>query len=334
MERTVIKEMPKVELHCHLDGSIRPAVLRQIAKEQGQPLELSDAALKEQMSLSGKVEDLAEYLQRFDFVLPYLQTASALERVAYDFVAQMAEETIVYSEMRFSPAQFSEGGLTFDEVVAAVIAGIRQAEVDFHVKCGILLCAMRHHPLEENLKVVETAKKFIGKGVVGVDLAGDEARFPAELFKEMTERVHEYDLPLTLHAGETGSFQNVVSSIGLGARRIGHGIAIQQDEEAVELTLETETLLEVCPKCNWQTGAYSWNPIHPIQELAAEGVKVCVNTDNRTVSDTTLTDEFLLLEEWYGIDYDFIKETTMNAVDGAFIEEQEKERLRKLILEA
>lgn len=328
MKREIVKHLPKIELHCHLDGSVRPAILEQLAAVQGVPLPKGEA-LAAKLIAPEECQSLLEYLERFDMVLPLLQTASALELVAYDLIAQVAEENVRYIEVRFAPMLFIKDGLSLKEIIEAILSGLKRGEKDFGVKSNALLCAMRHHSNERNQDVIQQAKGFLGHGVAGFDLAGDEANYPTAQFSELISLGASYAIPITLHAGECGCPQNVAESIRLGATRIGHGIAVQKDPAVLQACLDNRTLIEMCPTSNFQTKAVLTLEDYPFKTFLEAGLKVCINTDNRTVSNTTLTDEYLKLHQWYGITYACLETLNHNAVDGAFIDEQTKAALHQ-----
>ncbi|MBP1042972.1 adenosine deaminase [Vagococcus sp. BWB3-3] len=327
MKRDIVQHLPKIELHCHLDGSVRPHILEQLAQIQNRPLSATGPELAAKLIAPEECQSLLEYLERFDIVLPYLQEASALELIAYDLIAQVAAENVTYIEVRFAPMLFVKEGLTITEIVAAVLAGLKRGEVAFGVKSNALLCAMRHHSHQRNQEVIESAKEYLGRGVAGFDLAGDEANYPTADFSELISLGVTQQIPVTLHAGECGCPQNVAESIRLGATRIGHGIAIQKDPAVLQTCIENQTLVEMCPTSNFQTKAVLELADYPFKHFLEAGLKICINTDNRTVSNTTLTDEYLKLHQWYGIDYRCMETLNHNAVDGAFISDQVKEAL-------
>ena len=334
MEESVVKALPKVELHCHLDGSVRPEILSQLAQMQGVTLPYSAAELATAMSVPADCTSLLDYLKCFDVVLPLLQQAAALELIAYDLVAQVAAENVCYIEVRYAPMLFTHQGLTLAEIITAVSTGLARGAAEFKVRTNSLICGMRHHTLEQNKAVVAGAKAFLAQGVVGFDLAGDEANHPAAEFTELIAYAHEAGFPLTLHAGECGCPQNVRDSIALGATRIGHGIAIEQDPELLAQCVAEEIVIEMCPTSNLQTKAVATQTDYPFPAFYAAGAKISLNTDNRTVSNTTLTKEYLTLHDWYGIDYNVMAELNYHGIDGAFTSEVEKEAVRALLDDA
>ncbi|WEG73446.1 adenosine deaminase [Vagococcus intermedius] len=331
MQKALVKALPKIELHCHLDGSVRPHILEKIAQEELIPLPYKGQLLAEKLIAPEDCPSLSIYLEKFDLVLPFLQTEFALELIAYDLIAQVAEENVTYIEVRFAPLLFNQKGLNLTQIITAVLKGLARGKKEFGVQSNALLCGMRHHTIADNKQVVQAVSDFSQNGVVGFDLAGDEANYPTENFSDVLNFAKEAKLPLTLHAGECGCPHNVMTSIKLGATRIGHGIAIQKDETVIKTCLENQTVIEMCPTSNFQTKAVTHLADYPFKKFLDAGLKICINTDNRTVSNTTLTEEYLKLEAWYGIDYACLEKLNHHAIDGAFIDSKQKEILHSII---
>ncbi len=327
VKRELVKTLPKIELHCHLDGSIRPETLRKIAEQQEILLPVDDAALKELLIAPKDCQSLNDYLERFDLVLTCLQTEEALKTAAIDIISQAAEENIQYIEVRFAPSLHTEKGLSLPQVISAVLSGLEYGQQAFGVKSNALLCGMRHEELKDIEKIVHLAEEFKTNGIVGFDLAGNEIDFPPYTFEETLTLVDHLNIPLTLHAGECGCGKNVADAIHLGAKRIGHGIALKDTPEYFSLLHEKGTLIEMCPTSNFQTKTVTHLEDYPFQTFLDNGINICINTDNRTVSDTTLTDEFMKLHEWYGITYADMEQLNHNAINGAFISDSEKQIL-------
>lgn len=331
MRRDLVKKLPKVELHCHLDGSIRPQTLRKIADSQGISLPSDDEQLRTLVVAPETCQNLNEYLERFDLVLTCLQTETALQTAALDVISQAAEENIKYIEVRFAPSLHTEKGLSLPKIVTAVLAGLSEGEKQFGVKSNALLCGMRHEELQSIEQIVYLADTFKQSGIVGFDLAGNEVDFPPYTFEETLDLVHHLDIPLTLHAGECGCGKNVVDAIKLGAKRIGHGIALKDTPEYFSLAQENNILVEMCPTSNFQTKTVTSLAEYPFKTFLDAGITICINTDNRTVSGTTLTDEYMKLHEWYDITYPDMEKLNHYAVNGAFIPESEKQLLHDLL---
>lgn len=327
MRRDLVKKLPKVELHCHLDGSIRPQTLRKIADQQEIPLPTDNEQLNALLVAPENCHDLNEYLERFDLVLTCLQTEAALQTAAFDIISQAAEENIKYIEVRFAPSLHTEKGLSLPKIITAVLAGLNEGEKQFGVKSNALLCGMRHEELQSIEQIVHLADTFKQSGIVGFDLAGNEVDFPPYTFEETLDLVNHLDIPLTLHAGECGCGKNVADAVKLGAKRIGHGIALKDTPEYFSLLQQNNVLVEMCPTSNFQTKTVTSLAEYPFKTFLDAGINICINTDNRTVSGTTLTDEYMKLHEWYDITYQDMETLNHNAVNGAFIPDSEKQLL-------
>lgn len=328
-----IKELPKIDLHVHLDGSVKPDTIRELAKEQGKSLPAgADGDLTPWMQIDETCTSLVEYLSKFSFVLPFMQTAESLERIAEEVVEQAAASGCLYIEVRFAPLLHTLEGLTAGEAILHTIAGLQKGEQMFGVKARVIVICMRHDSVERNLGVIEAAREYDGKGVVAVDLAGDEAGFPPALHQEVFELANRYGLPITIHAGEAGGAANVRESITrLGARRIGHGVRMTEDPSVIELARTTQTPLEMCPVSNIQTKAVTGWDTYPIRRFLEEGLLVTVNTDNMTVSGTTMNLEFEMLAEHCGFTIEELAQLTVNSAEAAFLQGEEKEDLKAAV---
>ncbi|WP_341282608.1 adenosine deaminase [Paenibacillus sp. FSL H8-0537] len=327
--REQLKKLPKIDLHLHLDGSVLPSTLRELAKEQGKELPVEAGSdLTPWMLADESCNSLKEYLSKFAFVEPYLQTPEALERVAYEVVEQSAEQGCRYIEVRFAPLLHIKGGLSLEEAMRHTIHGLRRGERDFGVKArGIAIC-LRHDAYERNEQVILAAAKLQGDGIAAVDLAGDEASFPPELHRSLFNLAASKGLPITIHAGEAGGAQNVQEAIeSLGATRIGHGVRITENPAIMEMVRRTGTPLELCPLSNIQTKAVSGWDAYPIKAFLAAGIQATINTDNLTVSGTTIGLEYELLMQKCGVTLEEIGRLILNSAHAAFLEQDEKRQL-------
>lgn len=304
-----IEQIPKIDLHCHLDGSLTRAMMER---------HLGRALSQEMLTVSKDCRSLTEYLEKFDLPLQCLQDEAGLEEGAYTFVEETARENMKYVEVRFAPMLSAHGCLSCDRVIEAVKKGMQRAKQEFGVRYGIIVCAMRNHSMEQNLEMLECARKYLGAGVCALDLAGDESAYPTESFRELFQEAKRIGMPFTIHSGETGSLENVREAFDLGAKRIGHGIALKQDPELMKAYAAAGTGVEMCPTSNFQTKAVrSWEE-YPLRQFVDAGIKVSVNTDNRTVSGTTMTQELKKIYEQYGKDDDLIFTLLKNAAETAF----------------
>lgn len=313
--------MKKIELHVHLDGSIRPTTIS----------ELLNISLEEAIKLStvlNKTNSLKEYLDKFDIPLKIMQTKENLTRVSKELAEDLQMDNVIYAEIRFAPNKHLDQGLTLDEVITSILTGLRKVPI----KTNLILCMMRGDSLAKNLEVIKYAKKYLGKGVVGIDLAGNEAQYPVNDYKELFDIAKKEGIPFTIHAGEADGALSIINAINLGAKRIGHGIRAIESDEALNLIKEKDITLEVCPKSNLDTNMYNKLEEHPIKKLFDKGIKVTLNTDNRTVSNITLNETYKELKDTFNFNDDDFIMMNKNAIQCAFINESEKEELLELLI--
>lgn len=328
MQQEIVHQLPKVELHCHLDGSVPMETLKKLAAKQ--PF---DMALLDQIVAPAKCHDLEDYLKSFDITLQLMQTYDQLEESAFATAKAVAMENVRYLELRFAPMLHTESGMTIPEVIAAVSKGTQRAMQQYDIRVNLLVCGMRQYSNEDNMAMLSQVMQTDESLVVGFDMAGPEPDRANDYIEPLTAFAQE-ELQITLHSGECGCAHNVAQAIRLGAKRIGHGIAIQRDEQVQELCAATETVIELCPTSNIQTNAVeSWEE-YPLLDFIDKGIKCCINTDNRTVSQTTLTREYMLLAEHLGINYATMKSLNLNGVTGAFTTPEMKAELSTVIAEA
>ena len=326
-------ELPKVELHCHLDGCLRTRTVIELAKKENVKLDSLDYDTVEDMLVVPEYcASLDVYLRRFDLPGLLMQNKENLKRVSYELIEDVSRENVKYIEIRFAPLFHLEGGLSTDEVIEAILEGMKDGEKDFGVKSNLIICVMRHHDLDCGYKLIDDCKKFIGKGVVGVDLAGCELEGFVPQYEEMFKKAREYGFKVTVHAGETGFSQNVVDAINiLKADRIGHAVALQDDEAAYNLVKAKKITLEMCPKSNMDTKATSSYRMHPFRRFLNDGLEVNLSTDNRTVSNIDLVTECRNLNNADELSYEDYKKMYLNSVRGSFCDNETKAWLKSLI---
>lgn len=314
--------LPKIELHCHLDGSLSRELIQ---RRLGRPVQ------DEELSVEDDCASLAEYLEKFTLPGQCLMDEEGLAEAGYDVLKSMSREHVCYAEIRFAPLLSETEGMSCSKVIEAVIRGLERGKADFGVEYGVITCAMRHHSEEDNRRMIRTAREYLGAGVCGADLAGAEASYPMTEFMDLFAETKRLGMPFTIHAGECGSVENIIHSVQAGAARIGHGIAMRGNKELQKELADKGIGIEMCPISNLQTKAVQSTAEYPIREFLDAGVKVTVNTDNRTVSNTTLTKELEFIQKTYGVRDEEVLLLMKNAVDAAFAGEAVKERLyRKL----
>ncbi|MEL3971130.1 adenosine deaminase [Rossellomorea oryzaecorticis] len=329
-----ISVMPKIELHCHLDGSVRPETIIDIAKRDGIHIpSFVIEEMKEELIAPLDCESLDEYLEKFSIPNAVMQTKENLKRITFELFEDAANEHVKYMEVRFAPLLHTRQGLTVEEIIGSVIEGMKEAEEQFDIKGNIILSCMRTMPSERAFEVVEKGKIFLGKGVVAIDLCASEEEGFCAKFIEPISLAREYGYRVTIHAGETGIGRNVLEAVEwLGAERIGHGVYIKDCEEAYRVVKDKQIVLEICPTSNVQTKAVSQFRDHPLYEFHREGIKITINTDNRTVSDTTMTKEFNVVWNQFDMSDEDYRDIYKNSVEASFAADEVKEDLKKYLL--
>ncbi|MCB2859535.1 adenosine deaminase [Streptococcus suis] len=326
-----VNELVKTELHCHLDGSLSLGVIRQLAQMAKITIPAEDEALRKLVSVHGKVDSLMAYLKLFDFVRPLLQTASALELAAYDLVRQAARDKIIYIEVRFAPELSTDQDLTILQAVSAVLVGLNRGQEDFGVVAKLLVCGLKQTKPNQTKELFSAIAVFAPKGLVGFDFAGNEADYPTEELRDIIQFTQSLGYPMTFHAGECGCVTNVIQALELGIRRIGHGTALTRNPEAIQAFVNSGATLEMCLTSNLQTGAADSIEYFPYHELVEAGANITINTDNRTVSNTTLNREYQLFVEYFGTSKADFYRFNQNAIQASFASEEEKKVLLELL---
>ncbi len=313
-----ILRMPKLDLHCHLDGSL---TLQSVREALGGQIEAED------LQVSEDCRNLAEYLEKFELPLRCMQTEKGLRNAGREFLLEAAKENIRYIEVRFAPLLSVNDRLNCRNVIESVLEGLEEAKQKCGVHYNVITCVMRHHAQEKSLEMVKISREFLGSGVCAVDLAGDEAAYPMENFSEFFRQVRRWEMPFTIHAGECGRVENIIEAVECGAARIGHGIAMRGHEKVIKMCRGKRIGIEMCPVSNLQTKAVRRKEDYPIQEFMKAGVCVTVNTDNRTVSNTSITKELKFVQENYGVTDEQIRLLMRNAADAAFADVSVKQQL-------
>lgn len=322
-------DLPKIDLHCHLDGSIRPETILDLAIKENINLPSYDINdIRKLLIAPDNCFSLDEYLLRFDLPNQVMQTSENITRVTYELYEDAANENVKYMEIRFGPLLHTNQGLDIDSIIKSVIKGVKQAEEKYDIKGNVILSFLRTMNTDRILEVLEVGKKYIGKGVCAVDLASSEVIGFSKKFKPFIGKARELGYNVTIHAGETGIGQNVTDSIlDLKAERIGHGIYICNNEEAYNLVKEKDIVLEICPTSNIQTKAVQSIKSHPIYNFYRDDLIVTINTDNRTVSNTTMTDEIKKVFDSFDLTFDDYKKIYIQSIDSAFTTEEIKLQL-------
>ncbi len=308
-------EIPKngfIDLHVHLDGSLSFDMARELANIQGMEIK-SEKELKKLMVAPKDCRDLNDYLTKFDYPLKLLQTEKAITYSVYELLKIQKLQGLVYSEIRFAPQLHTRKSLSQEQIVAAALRGTQG------FSCGLILCCMRGANNQTmNLETLEAAEKYMGKGVVALDLAGAEALFPTENFEELFRKAGKKGIPFTIHAGEAAGPESIWKALEFGASRIGHGVRCLEDKVLVQRLAQDQIPLELCPTSNMNTKVFDNITRYPIMRFLDEGIKVTINTDNMTVSNTTLRKEFQLVSDTFRLNKTEIERLMKNAAESIF----------------
>lgn len=315
------RNIKKVELHVHLDGSVRPSTLSELKG-------ISESEAKSLLVAKDKCLDLNEYLTKFDLPIEFIQTKDELIRISKELVEDLIMDNCIYAEIRFAPNKHTKN-LSLEEVVESVLNGLKSESL----KTGLILCMMRGDTFENNKRIIDLASKYINSGVVGIDLAGAESIYKTEDYEDLFNYARKLNIPFTIHAGEADGESSILSAINFGAKRLGHGVKSIESEKCLNIIKDNDILLEVCPTSNVQTNICETFKDHPIKKLYDYGVKLSINTDNRTVSNVTLCDEYNKLHEAFKFEEKDFELMNKNAIKHAFISESEKENLLNLLEE-
>ena len=330
ISRELLRALPKAELHCHLDGSVRPETMLELAREYGRSMPVDDPdALREHMVVKD-AHNLEEYLERFAITLSVMQRAEAIERIAYELAADAARDGVRYLEVRYAPVLNIREGLSLDEAVEAASRGLARAQRENDVVARIIVCGLRHLEPEVSLRLARLAVAHRERGVVGFDLAGGERGHPAGAHAEAFAYARQHDLAVTVHAGEGDGAESVRQAVHLcGAHRLGHATRLIEDESLTGYVNDRRIALEVCLTSNVQTHATESFDAHPVRQYYDRGMNVVLNTDNRLMSGTTLTDEYLLAARHHGFTFDELSRIAVNGFASAFIPWEERVALLK-----
>ena len=341
LDLDVLRRLPKVLLHEHLDGGLRPETVLELADRAGyEGLPVKEPRRLGEWFFAGATRgSLPLYLEGFRHTIAVLQTASALERVAYEFMEDMARDGVVYAEVRFAPLFHTAGELGLDAVMLAVLRGLRRGREDFGVDFGLIVCAMRNEPEHLSVQLVELALGYREEGCVGFDLAGEEAGHPAKTHVRAFQLAKRENFTITIHAGESFGPESIWQALQYcGAHRIGHGTRLVEDfviydNKIIKLgtlaqyVLDQRIPLEVCLSSNVHTGATASLAEHPFPLFLEKGFRVTLNTDNRLMSHTTMSEEYALAVQQFGCGLDTLERLSINGMKSAFAHYDERCRI-------
>lgn len=318
----IVKDMPKIVLHLHLDGSIDMEDAYLWAKEDG--LKITKKELEQELQVNDDCHNLNDYLEKFDLPCKLLQTCERLEKTSYHLFLKLSKMNVKYAEVRFAPNKHLAKNLT---LVISVINGMNKANVETGIMGGIILSMMRGDSKEDNIRVINLAQKYLKKGVVAIDLAGAEAIYPTTDYVDLFRYAKIKGIPFTIHAGEAAGVESIKAALDAGAQRIGHGIRAIDDEAIQKIIVDKQVLLEVCMTSNYQTEAVKGK--HPIEKLYNNGIKISINTDNDTVSNIDINKEYTKILNETDLTMDDLGKCNKESIDYIFADQIVKDKLQK-----
>ena len=323
----VFRALPKTDLHVHLDGSLRLETILELAQAAKVELPANDVeGLRAAIGCGSNFGSLVEYLRGFDITLRVMQTEASLERIAFELAEDAHRENVRYMEVRYAPMLHTQRGLKLTKVVEAVLDGLRRARETYGIKANVIICGIRNISAESSYQMAELAVAYKGRGVVGFDLAGAEADFPAKHHRAAFQLVRDNNINCTIHAGEAYGPESIAQAIHVcGAHRIGHGCRLREDGDLMQYLNDHRVPLECCPSSNVQTGAVKDLASHPIKLYFDLGLRVTVNTDNRLITDTTVSKELYLVHSQMGVPFADIKSMILAGFKSSFQPFHEKQ---------
>ena len=320
--------LPKIELHLHLDCSLSYQVVKKLNPA------ISPEVYRQNFVASPKCTNLADYITRATAAIELMQTEEALRLVTADLFEQLQADNVIYAEMRFAPMEHTQKGLSPEAVVQTVEEAVTQGSRQTGIPAGLILCTLRHYSEAQSMETIRLVEQFRDAAVVGFDIAADEAGFPIDNHKAAFEYAYQKGIACTAHAGEARGADSVWETLRyFHPRRIGHGVRSAEDPTLIDFLKQNNIHLEVCPTSNIQTNVYARITDHTADKIYRAGVSMGINTDARTISDTTLTAEYKKLEEVFGWGKAELLRCNLNAVGAAFAGEEVKESLRKQLIE-
>jgi adenosine deaminase len=324
----LLRRLPKAELHCHLDGSLRPETMLELAREKGVTMPAADpASLREYMTVSD-AQNLEEYLERFAVTLSVMQSETSLERVAYELAEDAARDGVRYIEVRYAPVLNVREGLSLEQAVEAPLRGLARAEQEHGVIGRVIVTAIRNMSPAVSQELAELAVAYRHRGVVGFDLAGGELGHPARAHAKAFDFARSHDLACTCHAGEGDGPDSVRQAVhACGAHRLGHATRLIEDTSLTDYCNDRRIALEICLTSNVQTRVAPTYALHPFREYFDRGLNVVLNTDNRLMSGVTLTDEYVHAARSLDFSFDELARVALNGFESSFLPYEERMRL-------
>ena len=327
----LLRALPKTDLHCHLDGSLRLRTILELAERQKVRLPAdTEDGLAKAIHMGQVCKSLEDYLTAFDVTLSVLQTEEALYRAAYELAIDCAAENVRYLEVRYAPVLHQRKGLKLTTIVASVLEGLRSAKRETGIRYGVIVCGIRHINPQTSVRLAELCVAYKNRGVIGFDLAGAEVNFPAKAHKEAFQLILKNNVNCTAHAGEAYGPESIAQALHfLGAHRIGHGTRLREDGDLLNYVNDHRIPIEVCLSSNVQTGAAPDIASHPLKFYLEYGLRVTINTDNRLITDTTVTRELWHAHHELGLSLEDLATIIVSGFKSAFLPFREKQDVLK-----
>lgn len=327
----ILKALPKCNIHTHLEGSVRPSTFRELAKLHGLEVELASRTIADSMQVNGAERNLVDYLQKIEFGYQVFLGGQEVQQIAYEAAEDAALDGVVYLELRAGPVTHSRPNFAVEDVIASILQGLHQAQQKYDIECRFIVCALRHHDPKINVRLAHIALECQNDGVVGFDLAGDEAGYPAQIHAEAFRVARDGGLGITIHAGEAAGAENVRYAVEeLKATRIGHGVRSIESDAVLAMLRQRSVLLEVCPTSNVHTNTVNSIQNHPIRKLYDRGILISVGDDDPITSRTSVSKELTLLQNDFNFNLEEIKSMQQMGITAAFIDDS---KLRQKLLQ-
>lgn len=323
------RSLPKIELHRHLEGSLRLSTLQEIAREYDLGVPAGENLRPLVQVIQSDPRTSENFLSKFEVLRKFYRSPEIVKRITEEAIADAAADSVHYLELRFTPAALSKAaGLQLGQIIDWVIEGAKEAQTKYKVMTGLLVSINRHESLELAGRIAQEAVDRSSSGIVGLDLAGDEAHFPAVPFEPIFREARQAGLKTTIHAGEWGPAGNVAEAIELfRADRIGHGVRVMEDPEVAAAAREFGTTFEVCPTSNYQSGVVANLAQHPVQKMIESGLNATINTDDPGISQISLGEEYALVCDSIGLSLEILQGRIIAAAQAAFLPAEEREML-------
>lgn len=323
------RNLPKVDLHRHLEGSLRLGTLLDVGRAHGLTLPNTNK-LRELVQINEEEEFTFEnFLSKFQTLRLFYRSPEVIERLTSEAIQDAAKDHVRYLELRFTPVALSRAeGFDLGEVMDWVIQGTQKAQQAYGIKTRLIASVNRHESAEQAMRVVDLAIERMQAGIVGIDLAGNEAEFSGIVFPQVFKKARNAGLHITIHAGEWGPPENIADAIlYLYAERIGHGVRILEDPKVTALARDRQTVFEVCVTSNYQSGVVPMHSVHPLKRMIDQGINATINSDDPSISQIELSNEYRLAVEQLGLSIQTLQDCVISAAHASFLPDEEKARL-------